>query len=240
MILDIKDLQFSYTPGTEILKNIYLSMAEGETVGLIGANGAGKSTLLRLLVGLEEGFSGEISVCSLGLGPKNLAAIRKKAGFVFQDADSQLFMNTVEEDVAFGPINYGFSKKDVTQKTAEALEKVGISHLAKRPIYMLSGGEKKLASIATILTLEPEIILLDEPSIALDPRNRRRLIGILNELPCGKLIASHDLDMIMDTCERTVLLSRGQIAFDGPTEEIMRNKQLLEECNLELPLRFQH
>ena len=170
---------------------------------------------------------------------KNLAEIRRKVGYIFQDSDSQLFMPTVRADVAFAAENYGYPPEEVAVRTRRALAAVHMEHCADRPVYRLSGGQKKLASIAGILTLDPALILMDEPSAALDPRNRRALIGILNALPCAKLIASHDLDFIYDTCDRVLLLHHGQLAADGPAREILRDKALLERCELELPLRWQ-
>ena len=163
---------------------------------------------------------------------EKLAKIRERIGYVFQDSDSQLFMSTVYEDVAFGPRNYGYSKEEVDERVMHALEMVHIEELKDRQIYRMSGGQKKLASLATILAMQPEIILLDEPSVALDPRNRRNLISILNELPGLKFIATHDLDMVEQTCERTILLSDGVIAKDGLTREILEDKKLLEESGL--------
>ncbi len=190
-------------------------------------------------MGLLTEYEGEISVQGQPVTNKNLADIRKKVGYVFQDSDSQLFMSTVYEDVAFGPTNYGCSEKETERRVMDALQKVRIEGLRDRQIYRMSGGEKKLASIATILSMEPEVILLDEPSIALDPRNRKNLIGILNGMKETKVIASHDLDMILDICDRTVLLADGKIIRQGNTEEILRNQTLLETYGLELPLRVQ-
>lgn len=207
-------------------------------MGLVGANGVGKSTLLRILVGLNTGFQGDVMVNNIPLEKKNLKIIRKNVGYVFQDADSQLFMSTVFDDVAFAPRNYGMSEAEVNEKTMEALKVVHIEQLKDKQIYKLSGGEKKLASIATILSTEPDVILMDEPSVALDPKNRRNLINILNQLNQAKIIASHDLNMIMDTCERTILLSDGKIIKDGNTKEILLDKELMEESGLELPLGY--
>ena len=148
-------------------------------------------------------------------------------------------MTTAYEDIAFAPRNYGLAEPEVEKRVEKALEAVHISHLRDKPIHQMSGGEKKLVSIATILSMEPDIILMDEPSIALDPRNRKNLIRILKEFPYLKIIASHDLDMIWDTCERTILLYGGEIMRDGDTKEILKDKRLLEECGLELPLRFE-
>lgn len=243
----VNDLSFSYHHkiGQNIdkrdgylLKNLSFSIKGNETLGIIGANGVGKSTLLKLLVGLQTEYEGEIIVEGLPVTKKNLSKIREKVGYVFQDSDSQLFMSTVFEDVAFAPRNYGLSKVEVESRTMDALRSVHIEELRDRHTYRLSGGEKKLASIATILSMEPDIILLDEPTVALDPKNRRNLIRVLNEINAKKIITSHDLDMIYDTCERTILLSNGTIVADGKTSEILKQKELLEANGLELPLSF--
>ncbi len=236
--IECRDVTFSYPRDRAVLHDIDLSVEHGESIGLVGANGAGKSTFLKLLVGLLTGYEGEIRVQGQPVTKKHLTDIRKKVGYVFQDSDSQLFMSTVYEDVAFGPRNYGCSEQETEERVTEALRKVRIEALRDRQIYRMSGGEKKLASIATILAMEPEIVLLDEPSIALDPRNRRNLIGILNGMRETKIIASHDLDMILDTCERTVLLAEGKIICQGDTEGILRDGELLEKYGLELPPYF--
>lgn len=235
-IISVSDLSFGYDSKRKVLENINFQLKKGESVGLVGANGVGKSTLLRILVGLNTGFQGDVMVNNIPLEKKNLKTIRKNIGYVFQDADSQLFMSTVFDDVAFAPRNYGMSEAEVNEKTMEALKVVHIEQLKDKQIYKLSGGEKKLASIATILSTEPDVILMDEPSVALDPKNRRNLINILNRLNQAKIIASHDLNMIMDTCERTILLSDGKIIKDGNTKEILLDKELMEESGLELPL----
>ena len=237
-IISVSDLSFGYDSKRKVLENINFQLKKGESVGLVGANGVGKSTLLRLLVGLNTGFQGDVMVNNIPLEKKNLKTIRKNVGYVFQDADSQLFMSTVFDDVAFAPRNYGMSEAEVNEKTMEALKVVHIEQLKDKQIYKLSGGEKKLASIATILSTEPDVILMDEPSVALDPKNRRNLINILNRLNQAKIIASHDLNMIMDTCERTILLSDGKIIKDGNTKEILLDKELMEESGLELPLGY--
>lgn len=235
----IENLTFAYSGGVPVLHDVAFAVEKGENVGLIGANGVGKSTLLKLLVGLAEGYQGSIFLEGLGVEKKNLAAVRAKAGYVFQDSESQLFLSTVYEDVAFGPRNYGYPEEEVEARVMDALSKVHLEELKDRHIYRMSGGQKKLAAIATILSMEPEVLLLDEPSIALDPRNRRTLIHVLNEINKTKIIASHDLDMIWDTCERTILLSEGRVIKDGKTEEILRDGKLLEENGLELPLSMQ-
>ena len=234
--INIENLTFAYQKQHPILKGISLNAGENESIGIIGANGVGKSTFLKILVGLNLDFEGSIRVEEIPLEKKMLAKIREKIGYVFQDSDSQLFMTTVYEDVAFAPGNYGLSEEEVDRRVQSALEAVHIAHLKDKPIYQLSGGEKKLVSIATILSMTPDIILMDEPSVALDPQNRRNLIRVLNEFNHLKIIASHDLDFIWDTCKRVILMAEGQIIADGPVEEILRNQELLEKNGLELPL----
>ena len=237
--IDLEHVSFGYEKDKPILKNITFTAREKDSIGIIGANGAGKSTLLKLMVGLYLNDSGCIRVEEIPVQKETLSKIRERIGYVFQDSDSQLFMPTVYEDIAFAPRNYGLSEEEVQRRVNDALLKVQITHLKDKPIYRLSGGEKKLVSIATILSMTPDIILMDEPSIALDPRNRRNLISILNQFDHLKIIASHDLDLVLDTCNRTILLADGQIVADGRTEEILKNKELLEKNGLELPLRLQ-
>lgn len=234
--MNIEHLSFSYEKKTPVLQDISFFAGEQESIGIIGANGVGKSTLLKLLVGLNLNFEGSIRVEEIPLEKQTIGKIREKIGYVFQDADSQLFMPNVYEDVAFAPRNYGLPEEEVKRRAEAALEAVHIKHLREKPIYKFSGGEKKLASIATILSMTPDIILMDEPSVALDPKNRRNLIGILNEFTHLKMIASHDLDFIWDTCERTILMADGKIVRDGKTEEILQDEELLEAHGLELPL----
>lgn len=234
--IDIENLNFSYKKGYPILNDITFHAKENDSIGIIGANGVGKSTLLKLVVGLDLNFSGSIRIEEIPVEKKTLPKIREKIGYVFQDSDNQLFMTTVEQDVAFAPKNYGLPESEVEKRVTDALEKVGILHLRKKNIYELSGGEKKLASIATILSMTPDIILMDEPSVALDPKNRRNLINILNGFEHLKIITSHDLDFVWDTCNRVVLMNGGKIIADDEPEKILRNRSLLEENGLELPL----
>jgi cobalt/nickel transport system ATP-binding protein len=241
--IDVKGLSFSYHKGANsqkpvILKDVTFTVESGESIGLIGANGVGKSTLLKLLVGIQLDYAGSLCIKGTDLKKENLEIIREKIGYVFQDSESQLFMTTVYEDIAFAPRNYGLSKAEVEKRTMEALERVHIEELKDQYIYRLSGGQKKMVSIGTIMSMRPDIILLDEPSAALDPGNRRNLIEILNELNVTKIIASHDLDFIYDTCDRTILLHEGKIIADGDTKDILTNKELLEKNGLELPLSF--
>lgn len=233
--IEISHLSFAY--GNEpVLSDICFQAKGEETIGIIGANGVGKSTLLKIMVGILSEYHGILKICGMNVEKKNLTQIREKTGYVFQDSESQLFMSNVYEDVAFAPRNYGYPEEEVKRRTEKALDMVHIKDLQKKQIYRLSGGQKKLASIATILSTNPEIILLDEPSVALDPQNRRNLIHVLRELPGMKIIASHDMDMIWDTCSRTVLMSGGKIIADGKTKEILTKQDLLETHGLELPM----
>lgn len=244
-IIEIENLHFAYAKKHEhkdamVLQNISFSVKAGERIGLIGANGVGKSTLLKIFVGLLEPEDiGKVRLCGLDLNKKNLRELRRRIGYVFQDSDSQLFMADIYSDVAFAARNCGYSEQEVQKRVTQALAQVHLENLAKRQIYRLSGGQKKLAAIAGILTLTPQLVLMDEPSAALDPKNRRNLINILRSLPCAQLIASHDLDFIYAACDRVILLHDGQIAADGAVKDVLRNQELLEACNLELPLMFQ-
>ena len=237
--IDVENVSFGYEKENEILRQVSFHAAETDSIGLIGANGVGKSTLLKLLVGLNLDFTGSIRVEEIPVEKHTLAQIRSKIGYVFQDSDSQLFMSTAYEDIAFAPRNYGLPEEEVARRVEQALAMTGIAHLRDKQIYKMSGGEKKLVSIATILSMTPDIILMDEPSIALDPKNRRNLIGILNSFSHLKIIASHDLDLILDTCGRTILMAEGRIIRDGATGDILRDKELLEEYGLELPFCLQ-
>lgn len=239
MAIRAEHLTFSYGGNKETLSDLNFRIGCGECVGLIGANGAGKSTLLKLLMGLLPGYQGSVLVGGLCVEKKNLKQLRRLAGYVFQDSESQLFLSTVYEDVAFGPRNYGYSEEEVQKKVMSALQQVHIEELKDRPIYRMSGGQKKLAAIATILSMEPEVILFDEPSVGLDPKNRRNLINIINRIGGLKIIASHDLDMIFDTCDKTILIEKGKLIYEGETAKILTDQRLLEESGLELPLSMQ-
>ena len=236
-MIEFRNVTFSYGEAP-VVENLSFSIKKGETVGLIGANGAGKSTIMKLMLGLITGF-GEIKVDGLPMNRENLAEIRKKIGFVLQDSDNQMFMPTVYEDMIFGPRNYGLSKEETEKRVDTVLTQLGLQDLKHRHNHKISGGEKRMAAIATILAMEPEMILMDEPSTALDPVNRRTVINTINRLPQTKLIASHDLDMILDTCQRVILLSHGTIVADGDAETILRDKALLEANRMELPFCLQ-
>ncbi len=238
-IVEIQDLHYSYPDGTQALRGVSLRIVHGESVALVGANGAGKSTLLKHLNGCLTPEAGTVRVGGFPLTPKTLAQVRKTVGMVFQDPDDQLFMPLVREDVAFGPLNLGLPPEEVEERVRQALATVGAGHLADRPPYRLSAGEKRSVAIASVLSMEPSILVMDEPSSHLDPRARRQLIRLLSSFRHTKIIATHDLDMVLDLCPRTAVLREGRIAADGPTLEILQNEELLESCRLEKPLRFQ-
>lgn len=235
----VEHVDYSYEKSYPVLKDITFTANEHDCIGLIGANGVGKSTLLKLMVGLNLDYKGSIDIGGISVVKENLPKIREKTGYVFQDADNQLFMSRVYDDLAFAPRNYRLPEAEVEKRVQQALEMVHIEHLKDKQIYKMSGGEKKMVSIATILAMMPDVILMDEPSIALDPKNRRNLIHLLNQLDQLKIIASHDLDMVLDTCSRVILMSDGKIVRDGGAREILLDKELLEAHGLELPFCMQ-
>ncbi len=224
-----------YEKDVPVIRDVSFAIEKGESVGLIGANGAGKTTLMRALLGLV-GHEGAITVDGVEVTKKNLPEVRRKLGFVLQNSDNQMFMPTVYEDMLFGPLNYGASRQEADARVDAVLDRLGLQDLKHRHNHKLSGGEKRMAAIATVLAMEPEAILMDEPTSALDPFNRRLVIRTIRDLPQTKLITSHDLDMIWDTCDRVILLSRGAVAADGPAGKILRDRELLEANRLELPL----
>ena len=230
-----ENVSFAYEKDRPALRAVSFGIGVGEAVGLIGANGAGKSTLMKALLGLVIP-EGEVRVDGLRVEKRTLPEVRRKLGFVLQNSDNQMFMPTVYEDMLFGPLNYGLSREEAEARADEALRRLGLEALKRRHNHRLSGGEKRMAAIATILAMAPEAILMDEPTSALDPYNRRLVINIIRDLPQTRLIASHDLDMILDTCQRVILLAEGRIVADGPAKVILRDKALLEANRLELPL----
>ena len=231
-------VSFAYTQGQPVLDDLNFVIRDGESVGLIGANGSGKSTLMKVLLGLLP-HEGSVRVDEREVQKENLASVRKKLGLVLQNSDNQMFMPTVFEDMMFGLLNYGMSREDAERRTDEVLEKLGLTELKHRHNHRISGGEKRMAAIATVLAMDPDTMLMDEPTSALDPFNRRVVVNTIKGLPNTKLVASHDLDMILDTCRRVILLNTGRIAADGPASEILQNRTLLEKNRLELPLRYQ-
>ena len=238
-IVETIDVAYTYPDGTPGLKGVSFRILHGEAVGLVGANGAGKSTLLQHLNGCIFPGHGEVRIGDYPITDKNLHDIRRRVGIIFQDPDDQLFMPRVFDDVAFGPLNLGLPKDEVEQRVAHALNEVGISHLADRPPFKISGGEKRAVAIATVLAMKPDILLMDEPSSGLDPKSRRQLIHLLSGFTHTKIIATHDLDLVLDLCERTIVLNHGRITADGPSLEIFNDQRLLEENHLEKPLTLQ-
>ncbi|MBI4725842.1 ABC transporter ATP-binding protein [candidate division TA06 bacterium] len=239
-ITEAKELFYSYPDGYQAVNGISFRIHHGESVGIIGANGAGKSTLLLLLTGILTPSQGEVVIGEVKLNKDTLNLIRQRLGMVFQNPDDQLFMATVFDDVAFGPRNLKIDEAQVEQRVASALEKVGIAHLKNRAPFKLSAGEKRAAAIATVLSLSPDILMLDEPASSLDPRSRRRLINILNGFEHTKIIASHDLDMVLELCQRTIIIKDGRIISDGPTGKILTDKKLMEAAGLEMPPSLQN
>ncbi len=235
-IVQVDNLVYAYPDGTEALRGVSFRITHGESVAIVGANGAGKSTLLMHLNGAVHPTSGTVRIGDYPLTRETLAEVRRTVGMIFQNADDQLFMPTVGDDVAFGPLNLGLPPEEVESRVASALETVGAAHLRDRPPYRLSGGEKRAASIATVLAMSPSILVMDEPSSNLDPRARRLLINLLGTFHHTKIIATHDLDLVLDLCPRTIVMHRGSVAADGPTGAIFADDALLERCHLERPL----
>ncbi len=238
-IVEVKDLDYSYPDEQPALQGVSFRITHGESVGVIGANGAGKSTLLLHLTGLLFPVSGTVRVGDYPVTKETLPQIRHSVGMIFQDPDDQLFMPTVFDDVAFGPLNQRLSVEEVKQRVNQALETVGALHLKDRPPYKLSGGEKRAVAIATVLAMSPDILVMDEPSTGLDPLARRRLITLLSQFEHTKIIATHDLDLVLDLCRRVIILSAGKVIADGPTLDIFKNEDLLAKANLEKPFRMQ-
>jgi cobalt/nickel transport system ATP-binding protein len=238
-IVEVKNLHHVYSDGTAALKGVSFIVTHGESIGIIGANGAGKSTLLQHLNGSLEATGGSVYIGHTRLSRSTLPDIRRTVGMVFQDPDDQLFMPTVFDDVAFGPLNLGYTPADVEQRVTEVLELVGAGHLRDKPPYHLSGGEKKRVAIATVLSMSPDILVMDEPTSGLDPCARRQLMKLMRDFKHTRIFTSHDLDMILELCERVIVLHEGMVKADGPPLEIFGNDNLLAECRLEKPLSMQ-
>lgn len=228
-------VHYRYPNGYEALRGVTFRLAHGEKTALVGANGAGKSTLLLHTDGLLLPTSGQVVVGGIAVAPRTLRLVRQSVGLVFQNPDDQLFMPTVEQDVAFGPANMGLTPQEIERRVTEALEAVGALHLRKTAPYHLSGGQKKSVSIATVLAMEPSVLVLDEPTANLDPRARRLVIELLRSFTHTMLIATHDMDMVLELCDRTLAMNEGRIVADGPTREVFGDLSLLEACGLEQP-----
>jgi cobalt/nickel transport system ATP-binding protein len=233
--IEIQDLSFAYPDGHQALEGVSLNIEPCEKVALVGPNGAGKSTLILHLNGILLG-NGSVQVCGLEVNQKHLGRIRAMVGLVFQNPDDQLFSPTVYEDVAFGPLYQGLQADEVQLRVDEALKAVRMGNYTDRVSHHLSAGEKKRISIATVLSMKPEVLVLDEPTAGMDPRARRSLINLLDELPLTMLVSSHDMLMVRELFPRMVIMDEGRIVADGPTQELMDNAALLEAHGLERPL----
>lgn len=237
--LSVTDLRFCY-PGEhhDALHGLNIEIEAGECVAILGPNGSGKTTFVMHLNGLLSTQSGEVRIGDTPVVEEHLREIRRRVGAVFQDADDQLFMSTVREDVAFGPANLGLSGRELDELVERTLQRVGAEGYADRNPHHLSGGEKRRVAIATVLSMEPEVLVLDEPTSGLDPAGRRELIDLLSSLAQTQLIVTHDLPLALQLCTRSVIVSGGQIVADAPTAELLSDTALLAEHRLELPMGF--
>ncbi len=233
-VIRIENLYFRYPDGQSALTDINLTIYKGETVAFIGPNGAGKSTLLLHLNGILRS-NGLMKIFGKPVDDKNLREVRSKVGLVFQNPDDQLFSPTVFDDVAFGPINLSYTETEVRQSVARALDWVGMTGYEQRSPHHLSLGEKKRVAIATVLSMNPEILAIDEPTSSLDPRSKWALIDLLKRLPMTRIFASHDLELVQALCQRAIILDRGQIVADGMTEHILADISLLSAHGLARP-----
>lgn len=234
-VLQVHDLYFSYHDGHEALRGVSFAMCPGDKVALVGPNGAGKSTLMLHLNGILTGKRGDVIVGEKRLSRDNLPAIRAMVGLVFQNPDDQLFSPTVFEDVAFGPLHMGLPRDEVVARVESALQAVRMSGFRDRLSHHLSVGEKKRIAIATVLSMSPQILVLDEPSAGLDPRARRTLINLLRELPITMLVSTHDMKLVEELFPRTIVMDEGRIVADGRTEDILADEKFLNEHGLEKP-----
>jgi cobalt/nickel transport system ATP-binding protein len=233
-VLQVRDLHFSYPDGHSALHGVSLKLCEGDKVALVGPNGAGKSTLMLHLNGILGG-RGEIEIGGQRITRDNLPVIRSMVGLVFQNPDDQLFSPTVFEDVAFGPLHMGLPEAEVRARVDSALEAVRMSSYKDRLSHHLSVGEKKRIAIATVLSMKPSLLVLDEPSAGLDPRARRTLINLLRELPITMLVSTHDMRLVQELFPRTIVMDEGQVVADGLTSEILEDEELLNAHGLEKP-----
>jgi len=237
-VLDVRGLAYAYPDGHQALYGVNLHVHRGERVALLGPNGAGKTTLVLHLNGILEAGAGSVAVSGLPVTKPNLAEVRRRVGIVFQDPDDQLFMPTVRDDVAFGPANLGLKGEALERRVHEALAQVGMGAYADRPPHHLSFGQRRRVAVATVLAMEPEILVLDEPSSNLDPASRRELADILRGLDVTVLMVTHDLPYALELCPRSVVLSNGAVVADGPTYDVLTDEELMRAHRLELPFGF--
>lgn len=233
--LVVSDLEFTYPDGLRALNRVSFDLSEAEKVALLGPNGAGKTTLALHLNGIRRADSGSITIAGLELEESNLREIRRRVGMVFQSPDDQLFMPTAGEDVAFGPANLGASTEELPHIVAKALAEVGAGQLADRAPHHLSGGERRRVALATVLAMDPSLLVLDEPTSGLDPAGRRELIGVLQTLPMAQLVITHDLPFALEFCDRVLIMDEGRIVAEGPAAEILADAELLTRHRLEMP-----
>ena len=233
--LRFDDVHYRYPNGYEALCGVSFRITHGEKVALVGANGAGKSTLMLHTNGLLMPSQGGVVLGGIALTRRTLPLVRQSVGLVFQDSDNQLFMPTVEEDVAFGPSNMRLEPEEIRRRVTEALDAVGALHLRGASPFRLSGGQKKRVAIATVLSMEPSVLVMDEPTSNLDPRARRQIIDLIRRFGHTTLIATHDMEMVLDLCDRTIVMKQGRIVADGSTRHVFGDLALLEECGLEQP-----
>jgi len=238
-IVAADQLCFSYPDGTVALRSVSFTIHHGESVAIIGANGAGKSTLLQQLNGSLAPSAGQVRIDGVPVTHATLQEVRRSVGMVFQQPDDQLFMPTVYDDVAFGPLNLDISGPALEQRVFQALDAVSARHLATKPPYRLSAGEKKRVAIATVLAMEPAVLVMDEPTAGLDPCGRREIMRLLTAFDHTRIITSHDLDMVAEVCSRVVVLHEGEVRADGAPREILTDTALLAGCRLEPPLSLQ-
>jgi len=232
----LADVGYDYPDGREAVAGATLALAPGEAVGLLGPNGAGKTTLLYLIAGLLAPRSGTVEIFGERYGAGRDRELRRRLGIVFQETDDQLFSPTVRDDVAFGPLNFGFPPAEIRERVREALRQTGLEGYEERAPHHLSSGEKRRAALATVLSYAPDVLLLDEPSNDLDPRARKSLVRLLRASREARLIATHDLELVALICDRVLLMDRGRIVADGPAAELLCDREQLEAHGLELPL----
>lgn len=232
-MINLSQVSIGYPDGTVAIKDLSMHISAGENVAIVGANGAGKSTLMMSLVGVLLPTKGEAVIDGISLNKKTLVGIRNHVGMVFQNPDDQLFMPRISDDIAFGPRNQGISEPEVSAIVDKVLTELHIEHLKERSTLKLSGGEKRTVAIATVLAMNPSILLFDEPSSFLDPKARRNLIHLLKSLPQTKIITTHDLRFAEEVCSRVIVLKRGQIFCEGEPSKLLRDERLMDECGLE-------